>query len=153
MRTARFSGDGGTAIVEFVFLAVVVLIPLVYLVAAVAAVQRSALAVTQAARDAGRAFAMSNTVGEARDRVAVAVRLAFADQGLPADGTLRFVRAGGQCTASTISPRLMPGAEFTVCVTRRVRLPGVPSLISGRSIRVVGTFLVHVDDYRPVVNR
>jgi hypothetical protein len=48
---------------------------------------------------------------------------------------------------------LTPGAQFTVCVTRRVRLPGVPSLLAGHAIRVVGTYLVHVDDYRAATHR
>jgi len=42
----RLTGDDGTAIIEFVFVAIVVLLPLVYLIAAVATVQRSSLAVS-----------------------------------------------------------------------------------------------------------
>jgi Flp pilus assembly protein TadG len=140
--------ESGTAVVEFVFLAVLMLVPLVYLIAAVASVQRSTLAVTQAARDAGRAFATSSTPADARRRVAASVRLALADQGLPDDVTLRFVRSGALCTAAPVTPRLTPGTEFAVCVTRRVQLPGVPSVLTGRGIRVVGVFLVHLDDYR-----
>ena len=145
--------DAGSAIVEFVFLALVVLVPLAYAVAAVATVQRSTLAVTQAARDAGRAFVTSNTEADARRRVPAAVRLALADQGLPDDATVRFVGPRARCSAPAIAPRLVPGAEFTVCVSRRVRLPAVPSLLSGRGIRAVGTFTVHVDDYRATAPR
>ena len=152
MRT-RLCADDGSAIVEFVFLAVVVLVPLVYLIAAVAAVQRSSLAVGQAARDAGRAFATSDSPADAHVRVAAAVRLALADQGLPDDAELRFVRAGASCSGAAVRPRLTPGAEFTVCVARRVDLPGVPSLLGGRGIRVIGSYLVHVDDYRAAARR
>ena len=74
--------DAGSAIVEFVFVAVVVMVPLIYLIAAVATVQRSELATTQAARDAGRAYATSDTPAEAQRRVRAAVRLAMTDQGL-----------------------------------------------------------------------
>ncbi|MDT4932563.1 MAG: hypothetical protein QOK11_455, partial [Pseudonocardiales bacterium] len=70
------SGDGGTAIIEFVFVAVIVMVPLVYLLVAVAVVQRSQLAVTQAAREAGRAFATSDTARDADLRAPAAVRLA-----------------------------------------------------------------------------
>ena len=139
----------GTAIVEFVFLAVLVMVPLTYLIVAVATVQRSSLAVTQAARDAGRAFATSDTAVEARKRVAAAVRLALADQGLPADADVRFVAVGAGCDAAPIVPRLLPGAEFAVCVSRDVSLPGVPSVLAGRGIRTRGEYLVHVDDFRP----
>jgi Flp pilus assembly protein TadG len=140
--------ETGSAIVEFVFLALVMLVPLVYLIAAVAVVQRNTLAVTQAARDAGRAFATSKSVADAQRRVAAAVRLALADQGLPDDAQLRFVQSGTGCDAPAVVPHLTPGTEFTVCETRRVRLPGVPSLLAGRGIRTVGVFVVHIDDYR-----
>ncbi|HZC72766.1 MAG TPA: hypothetical protein VE442_18860 [Jatrophihabitans sp.] len=145
--------DDGTAIVEFVFLAVLVMVPLVYLIAAVATVQRNTLAVTQAARDAGRAFATSDSAPQAQRRVAAAVRLALADQGLPDDADVRFVASGASCDAAPITPRLAPGAEFAVCVTRRVSLPAVPSVLTGRGIRTVGVYLVHVDDFRQVAAR
>jgi Flp pilus assembly protein TadG len=147
-RVAARRDDSGSAIIEFVFVAVVVMVPLVYLIAAVATVQRNTLAVTQAARDAGRAFVTSDSDTEARQRVDAAVRLALTDQGLPNDATTRFVATGGKCTDRAIIPRLVPGAEFTVCVTRRVQLPAVPTVLTGRGIRTVGVYLVHVDDFR-----
>jgi Flp pilus assembly protein TadG len=140
--------DSGNAIVEFVFIAVLVMVPLIYLIAAVATVQRNSLAVSQAARDAGRAFATSESADEARDRVTAAVRLALADQGLPDDADVRFVAAGASCDSTAVAPQLTPGARFTVCVSRRVRLPAVPSVLTGRGIRTVGAFTVYVDDYR-----
>jgi len=140
--------DEGNAVVEFVFLAIVVMVPLVYLIAAVATVQRNTLAVTQAARDAGRAFATSESAAAARRRVSAAVRLALTDQGLPDDATVRFVRSGSDCSDPAITPALVPGAEFTVCVTRCVGLPAVPSVLTGRGIRAVGVYTVHVDDFR-----
>lgn len=140
--------DEGTAVVEFVFIAVLVMVPLVYLIAAVATVQRNSLAVSQAARDAGRAFATSDSAAEAKLRVVAAVRLALADQGLPDDADVRFVAAGASCDSGAAAPRLTPGARFTVCVIRRVQLPAVPSILTGRGIRTVGAYLVVVDDYR-----
>lgn len=144
----RVGGDAGSAIVEFVFVAVVIMVPLVYLIASVATVQRTQLAVTQAARDAGRAFATSDNAVAARARVAAAVRLALHDQGLPDDASVRFVAARRGCDDAAVTPRLVPGAEFTVCVSRRVELPGVPSVLAGRGIRSVGRYLVHLDDFR-----
>jgi Flp pilus assembly protein TadG len=141
-------GEGGNAIIEFVFVAVIVLVPLVYLIAAVATVQRTELAVTQAARDAGRAFATSDTAGEASVRVRAAVRLALHDQGLPDDAQVRFVAAGATCDAKAVTPKLAAGAQFTVCVTRRVDLPAIPSLLQGRGITTSGSYTVHIDDFR-----
>lgn len=151
MRPRLSSDDSGSAIVEFVFLAVVIMVPLVYFIAAVATVQRSTLAVTQAARDAGRAFATSDSAPQARLKATAAVRLALADQGLPDDAIVRFVAAGHSCAARAVAPGLHPGAEFTVCVTRRVRLPAVPSVLTGRGIRTIGMFVVHIDDFRESV--
>lgn len=150
MRAPRWD-DSGSAIVEFVFLALLMLVPLVYLVAAVAVLQRNTLAVTQAARDAGRAFATSARPADAQRRAAAAVRLALADQGLPDDAELRYVAAGADCdSAARVVPRLLPGAEFTVCVRRRAALPAVPSFVAGRGIEVTGAYVVHVDDFRAV---
>lgn len=141
-------GDGGSAIIEFVFVAVIVMVPLVYFIVALAAVQRNQLAVSQAAREAGRAFATSRGPAEAQVRVATAVRLALAAQGLPDDAAVRFVAPGSECSAAAITPRLAPGAQFMVCVSRRVELPGVPSLLSGCGVTALGEYLVHIDDYR-----
>ena len=140
--------DGGSAIVEFVFVAVVIMVPLMYLIAAVATVQRAQLAVSQAARDAGRAFATSDTAGQAGPRVEAAVRLALADQGLPNDATVRFVASGSGCSGRAITPVLRAGADFAVCVSRRTDLPGVPTVLSGRGIRTTAEYVVHVDDFR-----
>jgi Flp pilus assembly protein TadG len=144
----RRGDDSGNAIIEFVFVAVIVMAPLVYLIAAVATVQRNELAVTQAARDAGRAFATSDNADEAQQRVMAAVRLALTDQGLPDDASVRFVASGAGCDAAAITPRLAAGAEFTVCVTRRAQLPAVPSVLAGKGIRTTGVYVVHVDDFR-----
>ena len=152
MRLPDRRDDGGNAVVEFVFVAVIVMVPLIYLIVAVAVVQRSQLAVTQAAREAGRAFATSDGTRRAAVRTAAAIRLALADQGLANDADVRFVAAGSgsSCLAATVAPKLVPGATFTVCVSRRTQLPAVPTLLGGRGITTVGEYVVHVDDFRTV---
>lgn len=140
--------DDGNAIIEFVFVAVVVMLPLVYLIVAVATVQRSDLAVTQAAREAGRAFATSDRPEQTAARVQAAVRLALDDQGLADDVEVRYVAADAPCDAAPVTPQLAPGAQFAICVSRRVDLPAVPSVLAGRGITSVGRFVVHIDDYR-----
>lgn len=144
------AGDSGTAIVEFVFVAVLVMVPLVYLLVAVAVVQRSEVGVTDAAREGGRAFATSDTPGQAEVRMAAAVRLALDAQGLPDDVEVRAVAAGSSCAAPAIRPTLEPGAQFVICVRRRVQVPAVPSILGGRGITTVGRYAVHVDDFRTV---
>jgi Flp pilus assembly protein TadG len=143
--------DRGSAVIEFVFVAILVLVPLVYVIVAIATVQRSTLAVTQAARQAGRAFATADSTDAAVGRAQVAVRLALADQGLPDDVELRYVAVGADCAGTGMMPVLAPGAEFVICVVRHTALPGVPTLLSGRGVTAVGRYLVHVDDYRVTV--
>jgi Flp pilus assembly protein TadG len=150
LRLVANNRDDGSAIVEFVFVAVIVMVPLVYLIVAVAAVQRSQLAVAQAAREAGRAFATSSGPAEAEVRVAAAVRLALAGQRLDQDASVRYVASGSDCSAAAITPTVSPGADFVVCVIRHAELPGVPSLLSGRGVTSVGRYEVHIDDYRTV---
>lgn len=144
-------GDDGNAVLEFVFVAMIVMVPLIYVIVAVATVQRSDLAVTQAAREAGRAFATSESTAEAAARVRAAVRLALHDQGLADDADVRFVAARASCGAAAVTPQLRPGAEYAVCVTRRVDLPAVPTILQGRGVRTVGRYQIHVDDFRAVL--
>ncbi len=149
-KMSETAGDAGSAVIEFVFVAVVVMVPLVYLIVAVATVQRSSLAVTQAAREAGRAFATSDSAAEAPGRAQVAARIALQNQHVTSGAELRYVAAGASCDAAAIQPQLAAGAEFTVCVRRRLGIPAVPSVLTGKGITTVGRYTVHIDDYREV---
>jgi Flp pilus assembly protein TadG len=141
--------DSGTAIVEFVLLGVVLLVPLMYLVLAVSAVQRNLYGVTHAAREAGRAYA-TGTMENAAERAAYAARLAMEDQGLPSDGiTVRYGPADRDCHAAGAEPwPLMAGSEFAVCVTQTITVPAVPGVLLGHRNTVSGRYVVHADDYR-----
>ncbi|HEX6756352.1 MAG TPA: hypothetical protein VF109_10465, partial [Mycobacteriales bacterium] len=117
--------DGGTAVVEFLLLGVLLMVPLLYLALAASSVQRSVYGVTQAAREAGRAYATGSAATSA-DRADYAAALALADQGLPVTGvTVRYGAADRSCDTATAEPwPLTPGAIFAVCVTRRFEVPG-----------------------------
>jgi hypothetical protein len=154
-RQSRPTRDQGTAVIEFVFVAVIVMVPLIYAIAAAATVQRSLLGVGDAAREAGRAFATTNlaatpelTTRRALERVTAAVRISLANQGLPDDADVRFVPAGADCDEAPITPGVTPGAEFTICVRRSMDLPAVPGILSGRGITTTGRYVLHIDDYR-----
>lgn len=67
--------DDGSALVEFVLIGVVLLVPLVYLIMFAASVQRTAFAVTGAVRDAGRAYTAAGSDAEGRARAALAAKL------------------------------------------------------------------------------
>jgi Flp pilus assembly protein TadG len=148
--TPQLAADRGSAIIEFVFVTVIVLLPLIYVVVAAAAVQHSQLAVSEAAREAGRAYATSDSATHAAARALAAARISLADQNLDDGMTLRYVAAGASCSSSEVAPQLVPGAQFTVCVIRHTTLPAIPSILAGQGITSVGEYVVHVDDYRTV---
>lgn len=150
--TPKRAADAGSATVEFVFLAVLVLVPLMYLVLAAFELQRNAFAVTQAAREAGRAYATADDPAGADERARYAARLAVEDQGLdPALMTVRYAPGRTGCDGAADGDggqSLDPGAAFTVCVTQQYRLPGVPGYLAGRDNTVTGAFAVRIDEFR-----
>ena len=104
---------------EFVWLGIILLVPLVWIVLSVFEVQRGAFAVSSAARSAARAFALadSDAAGEADARAAI--RQALDDQGGD-DRAFRFdIRCGGGDCHRT-------GEVITVQVWTRVDLPLLP---------------------------
>ncbi|HEV7208775.1 MAG TPA: hypothetical protein VGN54_08550 [Mycobacteriales bacterium] len=154
LRRRRPSGDGGSALIEFVGVSVLLLLPLVYLLLTVFAVQRGAFAASEAAREAGRAFATAPSSGVGVERARYAASLAFADQGLTAPIALRFTAPGAGCGsgAAEVTPELTPGAAYTVCVAQQIYLPFADKgLFAHRvpaRVQVVGRFALTVDTYR-----
>jgi len=144
--TRLFRRDDGNAMIEFVFLGILLLIPLIYLILAVSYVQRNVYGVTEAAREIGRAYARSGDSAAAQ----YAAELAMHDQGMSsAELSVGWVSGGNGCHRATSGlPMLAPGEIFTVCVTRHITIPGVPSFVGARNNSVTGRFVVHVDDYR-----
>jgi hypothetical protein len=120
----RPSGDRGSAVVEFVWLGVLLMVPLVYVVMAALSVQQAAFAETAAAREAARAYATagSDAVGEQRAEQAVA--LVMRDHGVRWAPSGRVVSCG-ECAYA-------PGSTFTVALRRTVPLPFVPSWLCGQ---------------------
>ena len=140
-------GERGSALVEFVFLAVVVFVPLIYLVAGFSAVQRGIFAATAAAREAGRAIGTAPDPVTGQARAERAAQLAVEDQNVTAtDVRLGYAPSGADCTtASRYTPTLTPGEEFSVCVTVTVRIPLLPDFIDANT--ATGQFLVERDRY------
>ena len=81
LRTGMCRRDEGNAIVEFVYLAVLLMVPLVYVLLTVFRVQAAAYAVSSASREAGRVYATSDAVDEAGPRALVAARLVMSELG------------------------------------------------------------------------
>ena len=143
----RLAGEEGSALVEFVFIALVVFVPLVYVVAGFSAVQRGVFASTAAAREAGRAIATAPDPVTGQERALRAAELAVEDQSVDAtDLRLAFAPAGADCAAAgSYAPTLSPGEEFSVCVTVTVRIPLLPEFVDANT--ATGQFVVERDRY------
>lgn len=141
--------DSGRAIIEVIFLAVLLLIPTVYILISVVRVQAATFAVTQAARDAGRLIdaAPSIDVGLARAQEAAVV--ALTDQRVPSDQVqIRFTAPGAECSAGvTTPPPLDNGTLVDICVTAVVSLPGVPTVLTGSDNTVTGVYTLQVGEF------
>lgn len=137
-------GENGNAIVEFVYLAVLLMVPLVYVLITVFRVQSASYAVSSAAREAGRVYATADTLDDAGARAFAAASIVMADSNLP----LRPEQLEISCSST---PCLQPGSRVFVVMTYNVALPLVPRFFSDRapaSVRVTSRHLEVVDRFR-----
>jgi hypothetical protein len=141
--------DDGRAIIEVVFLAVLLLIPTVYILIGVLRLQSATMAVAQSARDVGRLVETAPNLPTSDTALAVA-RIALEDQKLATD-RLRIVTTGrgGDCAAATGAQLSRnPGSDYDICVITVVDLPGVPTILAGSNNTVTGVYSVHIDPLR-----
>jgi len=135
--------EAGAALVEFLGTAVLLLVPLVYLVLTVAQLQAGAFAVEGAAREAGRAMVTADSSSDGARRAQAAAGIAFADQGFAVtDGSVAL-----ECSAD---PCLTPGATVGVRTRLTVPLPFVPAALREwvpLEIPVTATHVSTVDEY------
>lgn len=135
--------ERGSAVVEFVTLGVLMLVPLVYLVMMLARVQAASYAVAQASREAGRAFVTADREVDAAARARAAARISFLDHEFEDTGTITL-RCDG-------SPCLRPEGRVEVTATVRVPLPLIPSFARDAvplSVPVTASHLSTVDRFR-----
>ena len=125
VRGAEPAGDEGTASLEFITAGMILLLPLVYLVLALAAIQAGAFAVEGAARQAARVYAQADTPADARQRAARALEFALADHGLASAGA----RISVHCRPSPARCLTRLG-QVSVTVRVRVALPLVPDVLN-----------------------
>ncbi len=141
VRVAR--DERGSAVVEFVVLAVLMLVPLIYLVMMLARVQAGSYAVSQAAREAGRAYVTAGADEAAVGRAQAAARLAFLDHSFEDAGRLTITCDGTPC--------LRPDGQVETTATVRVPLPLVPAFVRDvvpLSVPVSASHLSTVDRFR-----
>lgn len=137
--------EHGNAIVEFCFLAMLLMVPLTYVVIAVLDVQDAAFAVTTAAREAGRAFATAATGEDPGARAALAARMAFDDHHLTLDpSALEVVRSERPRTCAPGTVECPPVRSVTVRLSYQVSLPFLPTVL-GRDVAGVRVRSEHVE--------
>lgn len=151
-RAARLRDDEGAAVLEFIALSLLLLVPLIYLVVTLARVQAGAFAAESAAGEAARATvvtgvrelekgtARASAMNNGERRAHAAVGVVVSDFGFaPADASLSL-GCQGVCLA--------PGSDVTATVTMHVSLPGIPGFLSGSlplEVEVVGSARSPVD--------
>jgi len=116
--------DDGSASLEFITAGLILLVPLVYLVVAVANIQGASLAVAGAARQAARVYVTAPDPASARERAGRAVVFALADYGVnpsTASITVRCAPKPGAC--------LTRSGRVTVTVEARAVLPLMPDVL------------------------
>lgn len=141
----RAGDQRGSAVVEFSWLALLLLVPLMYVMLAVFDVQRASYGATSAARAAGRAFIIvpaGLTEDEARSRAFEAARIAMADQGVDLSPRELSITCHPAC--------LEPGSTVTVEVNTEMPLPLIPDALGGNrpAIHLSASHTEPYGDYR-----
>lgn len=141
------SGPGGaergSAVVEFLGVALVLLVPVLYLVLTAGRLQAATFAVEGASREAARAFVTAPTADDGARLAGAAVALALDDQGFPP-------ATDGLSIECTGDPCLEPGGEVVARVRLDVSLPLVPSFVRAvvpLAVPVEAQHVASVDEY------
>ena len=121
--SGRDRDEAGTALVEFVWLAILLIVPLLYIVLAAFDTQRAAYAASSAARSAGRAFVTAPDQASGYARADAAVRLAYRDQGIETvpDVSITCRPEPRNC--------LSPGSVVRAEIRSSVELPLMPAAL------------------------
>ncbi|MGY4773305.1 hypothetical protein ACXC9Q_40885 [Kribbella sp. CWNU-51] len=137
--------ERGSAVVEFSWLAILLMVPLVYVMLAVFDVQRASYGATAATRAAGRAFIIvpaGLSEDDARGRAFDAARLAMKDQGMELSPDQLRITCDPACLES--------GSTVTVTLDTEVRLPLIPDALGGEppAIHISASHTEPYGDYR-----
>jgi len=135
--------DRGSAIIEFLVIGILVMVPLAYIAMCVMRVQAASVASSLAVREAGRAFVSADSVSDAGRRSQEAARIALADQGFEMPARSLSVR----CQSG---PCLQPDSTVQVQLDWFVDLPWVPDFLGQerKTVRITASRTMPVDAYR-----
>lgn len=137
----RWRRSDGNALVEFVVLSVVLLLPSLYLVLTLASVQSAVFAADIIARDTARIHATVQDPELAQQRSAEHTRLVLEDFGLQGSDVVEIACSDDPCASS--------GGTVAATVRIPVPVPGLgPVLGQDGPIAVSSGHSVQVDQYR-----
>jgi hypothetical protein len=131
----RSGDDGGNAILEFVVLSAFLMVPLVYLIIAVLRVQGSAYGVTEAAREAGRAFVEASSSDDGYRQACTAATIALQNQ-LPGAFDCASLKVSCISDGECATTELVPGETIRVAIDIDVGLPFMPTSVFGQSLTI-----------------
>lgn len=123
--TSRFADERGSASLEFITVGLILLVPLVYLVLTMSAIQSAAFAVEGAARQSVRVFVQAGSEGEAAARAERAIRFALGDAGLES----LTPRVAVSCSPKPTECLTRRGT-VTISVAVTVPLPLIPPFLT-----------------------
>jgi hypothetical protein len=118
----RSEGDTGSAAIEFLTVGLLLLVPLVYLVLTLGALQAASFAAEGVARHAARVYVLAPSDAEGRARMAASVATGLADWHLPASA----LRLGMACDPDDCRT---PRGTVTVTARLAVALPLLPPAV------------------------
>lgn len=139
------AADDGNAIVEFLGLTLVLMVPLVYLVLLLGRLEAASFAAEGAAREAARNYVVADTAQAGEARAAAAAGIALRDQGFMDDPVDALTL---HCSST---PCLEPGSEVAARVDLVVPLPFVPAFVRRvvpLQVPVSAQLVAPVDEYR-----
>ena len=126
MPRRKLSAEDGTATLEFIAAGLILLVPLVSLVLAMAAIQGGAFAVEGAARQAARVYVQAGNERSAVSDADRAVEFALADYGLHREDAAVSISCSPHPDAC-----LTRQGTVTISVRISVPLPLAPAVITG----------------------
>ncbi len=123
-RWADLGNEHGSASLEFITVGVLLLVPIVYLVLALSALESATFGVEGAARQATRVFVQSGSASEAESAAYAAIAVTLADYGLDADD------ANVQVSCRPDPAHCLTRRGFvTVSISTAVPLPLIPPVL------------------------
>lgn len=136
---ATSRNQDGTATIEFVWLTILLMIPIVYILISVFEVQRAAYGVSAASKSASRAFLLAPDPASAHQRADRAAKVALGNHGIDgANISISCEPRGSGC--------LTAGSSVRVVVQMTQPLPLTPTFL-GDQIAPITVDSTHVEPY------